>query len=75
MWIYISGVLVVVFLLQIGRISGTKKFPIFSLFTCVTKSYNSSVTPQLLKIPNLNTVDLHCPATGKDFTAYQLNFS
>lgn len=64
-----------VFLVKIERVGDTKRSFIFCLCTCIAKPYNSSVTPQLLKIPSLNTVDLHCSATGKDFTTYQLNFS
>lgn len=64
-----------VFLLYIERVGDTKRSFIFCLCTCVAKPHNSSLTPQLLKIPSLNTVDLHCSATGKDFTTYQLNFS
>lgn len=56
MWIYVSGDFAVVFILQIERVGGTEKsFRLFAcLFTCVVKSYKSSVTPQ-----HLTTVDLH----------------
>ena len=70
-----SGTFAAIFLLQIERVSSTKSSFIFSLFTCVSKLYNSSVIPQLLAILCLNTVDFHCSATGKDITTYQLNFS
>lgn len=74
MWIFISGAFAVVFLLKIERVGGSERSFVFFVY-CVAKSCNSSVTPQVLKIPSLNTVELHCSATGKDFTTYQLSFS